>query len=86
MMTILIIIVKETRLSLMKIKSYISHAVDETFNIKKQEVIDFIDYNHKLVPLVCSTIDEFSINKQSFNLLKFEIEHYNHQDSHHKLV
>ena len=27
----------------------ITHTVDETFNIKKQEVIDFIDYNHMLV-------------------------------------
>ena len=27
----------------------ITHTVDETFNIKKQVVIDFIDYNHMLV-------------------------------------
>ena len=33
----------------------ITHTVDETFNIKKQVVIDFIDYNHMLVQLVCST-------------------------------
>ena len=33
----------------------ITHTVDETFNIKKQVVIDFIDYNHMLVRLVCST-------------------------------
>ena len=33
----------------------ITHTVDETFNIKKQVVIDFIDYNHMLVWLVCST-------------------------------
>ena len=33
----------------------ITHTVDETFNIKKQEAIDFIDYNHMLVRLVCST-------------------------------
>ena len=33
----------------------ITHTIDETFNIKKQVVIDFIDYNHMLVRLVCST-------------------------------
>ena len=27
----------------------ITHTVNETFNIKKQVVIDFIDYNHMLV-------------------------------------
>ena len=58
----------------------------ETFNIKKQKVIDFTDYNHRLVQSGCSVVDKFSIDEQSFNLLKFEIEHYNHQDSHHKLV
>ena len=51
-MTILKIVVKETRLSLIKSKVIyiqgkpITHTVDETFNIQKHEVIDFIDYNH----------------------------------------
>ena len=27
----------------------ITHTVDETFNIKKQNLIDFTDYNHRLV-------------------------------------
>ena len=54
-MTILKIVVKETRLSLIKSKVIyiqgkpITHTVDETFNIQKHEVIDFIDYNHTLV-------------------------------------
>ena len=58
----------------------ITHTIDETFNIKKQEVIDFIDYNHTLVQLVCSTVGEFSIDEQSFNLLKLELEHIKHYD------
>ena len=58
----------------------ITHTVGETFNIKKQEVIDFIDYNHTLVQLVCSTVDEFSIDERSFNLLKFELDHIKHYD------
>ena len=83
-MTILKIVVKETRLSLIKSKVIyiqgkpITHTVDETFNIQKHEVIDFIDYNHTLVQLVCSTVDEFSIDEGSFDLLKLELEHIKH--------
>ena len=78
------IVVKETRLSLIKSKVIcirgepITHTVDETFNIQKHEVIDFIDYNHTLVQLVCSTIDEVSIDERSFDRLKLELEHIKH--------
>ena len=58
----------------------ITHTVDETFNIKKQKVIDFINYNHRLVQSVCSIVDRFSIDEQSSNLLKFELEHIRHYD------
>ena len=58
----------------------ITHTVDETFNIKKQKVIDFTDYNHRLVQSVCSVVDKFSIDEQSFNLLKLELEHIKHYD------
>ena len=40
----------------------ITHTVDETFNIKKKKVIDFTNYNHRLVQSVCSVVDEFSID------------------------
>ena len=53
----------------------ITHTVDEIFNIKKQKVIDFTDYNHRLVQSVCSVVDKFSIDEQSFNLLKLELVH-----------
>ena len=58
----------------------ITHTIDETFNIKKQKVIDFTDYNHRLVQSVCSVVDKFSIDEQSFNLLKLELEHIKHYD------
>ena len=58
----------------------ITHTIDETFNIKKQKVIDFTDYNHTLVQLVCSVVDGFSIEERSFNLLKLELEHIKHYD------
>ena len=58
----------------------ITHTVDETFNIKKQKVIDFTDYNYRLVQSVCSVVDKFSIDEQSFNLLKLELEHIRHYD------
>ena len=58
----------------------ITHTIDETFNIKKQKVIDFTDYNHWLVQSVCSVVDKFSIDEQSFNLLKLELEHIKHYD------
>ena len=58
----------------------ITHTVDETFNIKKQKVIDFTNYNHRLVQSVCSVVDQFSIDKQSSNLLKLELEHIRHYD------
>ena len=58
----------------------ITYTVDETFNIKKQKVIDFTDYNHRLVQPVCSVVDKFSIDEQSFNLLKLELEHIRHYD------
>ena len=58
----------------------ITHTVDETFNIKKQKVIDFTDYNHRLVQSVCLVVDKFSIDEQSFNLLKLELEHIRHYD------
>ena len=58
----------------------ITHTIDETFNIKKQKVIDFTDYNHRLVQSVCSVVDEFSIDEQSSNLLKLELEHIRHYD------
>ena len=45
----------------------ITYPDDETFDIKKQKVIDFTNYNHSLVQLVCS-VDEFSIDERSFNL------------------
>ena len=54
----------------------ITHTIDETFNIKKQKVIDFTDYNHRLVQSVCSVVDKFSIDEQSFNLLKLELVYY----------
>ena len=44
-------------------ETLITHTVDETFNIKKQKVIDFTDYNHGLVQLVCSVVDKFSIDE-----------------------
>ena len=56
----------------------ITHTVDETFNIKKQKVIDFTNYNHRLVQSVCLVVDKFSIDEQSFNLLKLELEHIRH--------
>ena len=34
---------------------------NETFNIKKQKVIDFTDYNHRLVQSVCSVVDKFKL-------------------------
>ena len=58
----------------------ITHTVDETFNIKKQKVIDFTNYNHRLVQSVCSVVDKFSIDEQSFNLLKLELVHIRHYD------
>ena len=58
----------------------ITHIIDETFIIKAQEVIDFFYYNHMLVQLVCSSIDEFSIDERIFNLLKFELKHIKHYD------
>ena len=58
----------------------ITHTVDETFDIKKQKVIDFTVYNHRLVQSVCSVVDKFSIDEQSFNLLKLELEHIRHYD------
>ena len=33
-----------------------------------------------MVQLVCSTVDEFSIDERSFNLLKFELDHIKHYD------
>ena len=39
----------------------ITHTVNETFNIKKQKVIDFTDYNHRLVQSVCSVVDKFKL-------------------------
>ena len=58
----------------------ITHTIDETFDIQKQKVIDFIDYNHTLVQLASLVVDEFSIDEQSFNLLKLELEHIKHYD------
>ena len=58
----------------------ITHIIDETFNIKKQKVIDFTNYNHRLVQSVGSVVDEFSIDEQSSNLLKLELEHIRHYD------
>ena len=58
----------------------ITHTIDETFDIQKQKVIDFTDYNHMLVQLVCSVVDGFSIDEQSFNLLKLEFEHVKQYD------
>ena len=55
----------------------ITHIVDETLYVQAQEVTDFIDYNHTLVQLVCSAVDEFSIDEPSFNLLKLELETLN---------
>ena len=57
-----------------------THTVDEIFDIKAQEVIDFFYYNHKSIQLVCSSIDEFSIDEWSFNLLKLELKHIKHYD------
>ena len=51
-----------------------------TFDVQKQKVINFTDYNHRLVQLIYSIVDEFSIDKQSFNLLKLELEHIRHYD------
>ena len=50
------------------------------FRSKKQKVIDFTDYNHRLVQSVCSVVDKFSIDEQSFNLLKLELEHIRHYE------
>ena len=58
----------------------ITHTVDETFNIKKQKVIDFTDNNHRMVQSVCSVVEKFLIDEQSFNLLKLELEHIRHCD------
>ena len=58
----------------------ITHTIDETFDIQKQKVFDFTDYNHMLVQLVCSVVDGFSIDEQSFNLLKLELEHIKQYD------
>ena len=58
----------------------ITHIVDETFNIKKQKAIDFTNYNHRLVQLVCLVVDQFSIDEQSSNPLKLELEHIRHYD------
>ena len=58
----------------------ITHTVDEAFNIKKQKVIDFTNYNHRLVQSVYLVVDEFSIDEQSSNLLKLELEHIRHYD------
>ena len=58
----------------------ITHTVNETFNIKKQKVIDFTDYNHRLVQSVCSVVNKFSIDEQSFNLLKLELVHIRYYD------
>ena len=58
----------------------ITHTVDETFNIKKQKVIGFTNYNHRLVQSVCLVVDQFSIDEQSSNLLKLELEHIRHYD------
>ena len=58
----------------------ITHIIDETFIIKAQDVIDFFYFNHMLVQLVCSSIDEFSIDERIFNLLKFELEYIKHYD------
>ena len=33
-----------------------------------------------MVQLICSIVDEFSIDEQSFNLLKLELEHIRHYD------
>ena len=41
----------------------ITHIIDETFDIQKQKVIDFIDYNHTWVQLVCLIVNEFSIDE-----------------------
>ena len=57
-----------------------THTIDETFDVQRQKVIDFTDYDHKLVQLVCSVVDEFSIDEQSSNLLKLELEHIRHYD------
>ena len=46
----------------------------------KKKVIDFTNYNHTLVQLVCSVVDEFSIDERSFNLLKLELKHIKHYD------
>ena len=58
----------------------ITHIIDETFDIKKQKVIDFTNFDHRLVQSVCSVVDEFSIDEQSSNLLKLELEHIRHYD------
>ena len=55
----------------------ITHIVDETFYVQAQEATNFIVYNHTLVLLVCSAVDEFSIDERSFNLLKLELETLN---------
>ena len=57
-----------------------THTFDETFDVQRQKVIDFTDYNHSLVQSVCSVVDEFSIDEQSSNLLKLELEHIRHYD------
>ena len=57
-----------------------THTIDETFDVQRQNVIDFTDYNHRLVQSVCSVVDEFSIDEQSSNLLKLELEHIRHYD------
>ena len=60
----------------------ITHTIDETFGIqkKKKMVIDFTDYNHMLVQLVCLVVDGFSIDERSFKLLKLELEHLKQYD------
>ena len=58
----------------------ITHTIDETFDVQRQKVIDFTDYNHRLVQSVCLVVDEFSIDEQSSNLLKLELEHIRNYD------
>ena len=58
----------------------ITHTIDETFDVQRQKIIDFTDYNYRLVQSVCSVVDKFSIDEQSSNLLKLELEHIRHYD------
>ena len=42
----------------------ITHIIDESFNSQEKEVIDFIDYNHTSVHLVCLEIGRASCRER----------------------